>query len=80
MQYKLLIGVSINKFSIQNCPQGVANRHFGVSPSGKAQHFDCCIRWFKSSHPSQLIRAYTVIMDLALKLLLLSMWLVGNGI
>lgn len=21
----------------------------GLSPSGKAQHFDCCIRWFESS-------------------------------
>ena len=37
----------------------------GVSPSGKAQDFDSCIRWFKSSHPShtflvgiaQLVRA-----------------------
>ena len=26
---------------------------FGLSPSGKAQHFDCCIRWFESSQPSQ---------------------------
>ena len=25
----------------------------GLSPSGKAQHFDCCIRWFESSQPSQ---------------------------
>lgn len=23
----------------------------GLSPSGKAQHFDCCIRWFESSQP-----------------------------
>ena len=21
----------------------------GLSPSGKAQHFDCCTRWFESS-------------------------------
>ena len=21
----------------------------GLSPSGKAQHFDCCSRWFESS-------------------------------
>ena len=27
----------------------------GLSPSGKAQHFDCCIRWFESSQPSLLI-------------------------
>ena len=25
---------------------------FGLSPSGKAQDFDSCIRWFKSSQPS----------------------------
>ena len=25
----------------------------GVSSSGKTQHFDCCIRWFESSYPSQ---------------------------
>ena len=24
----------------------------GVSPSGKAQDFDSCIRWFESSYPS----------------------------
>ena len=24
----------------------------GHSPSDKAQHFDCCIHWFKSSMPS----------------------------
>ena len=24
----------------------------GMSPSGKAQDFDSCIRWFESSHPS----------------------------
>ena len=23
----------------------------GHSPSGKAQHFDCCIRWFESNMP-----------------------------
>ena len=27
--------------------------NIGVSPSGKAQDFDSCIRWFKSSYPSQ---------------------------
>ena len=27
-------------------------RLIGVSPSGKAQDFDSCIRWFKSIHPS----------------------------
>ena len=27
----------------------------GVSPSGKAQDFDFCIRWFKSSYPCQEI-------------------------
>ena len=21
----------------------------GLSPSGKAQHFDCCMRWFESN-------------------------------
>ena len=26
----------------------------GVSPSGKAQDFDSCIRWFKSSYPSYM--------------------------
>ena len=26
---------------------------FGLSPSGKAQDFDSCIRWFESSQPSQ---------------------------
>ena len=26
----------------------------GVSPSGKAQDFDSCIRWFESSYPSFL--------------------------
>lgn len=25
--------------------------HIGMSPSGKAQDFDSCIRWFESSHP-----------------------------
>ena len=24
----------------------------GVSPSGKAQDFDSCIRWFESNYPS----------------------------
>lgn len=24
-------------------------RSIGLSPSGKAQHFDCCIRWFESN-------------------------------
>ena len=24
----------------------------GLSPSGKAQHFDCCTRWFESNQPS----------------------------
>lgn len=24
----------------------------GISPSGKAQDFDSCIRWFKSNYPS----------------------------
>lgn len=45
MQYKLLTQVSINKFSIQNCPQGVANRNFilGNRQVGKAQDFDSCI-------------------------------------
>ena len=23
--------------------------NLGLSPSGKAQHFDCCSRWFESS-------------------------------
>lgn len=27
--------------------------NIGVSSSGKTQHFDCCIRRFKSCHPSQ---------------------------
>src|SRR5690606_35199615 len=27
----------------------------GVSPSGKAQGFDPCIRWFESSHPSHFL-------------------------
>ena len=27
--------------------------HIGMSPSGKAQDFDSCIRWFEPSHPSQ---------------------------
>ncbi len=26
----------------------------GVSPSGKAQDFDSCIRRFESSHPNQI--------------------------
>ena len=26
-------------------------QYIGHSPSGKAQHFDCCIRWFKSNMP-----------------------------
>ena len=25
--------------------------NIGHSPSGKAQHFDCCIRWFESNMP-----------------------------
>lgn len=25
----------------------------GMSPRGKAQDFDSCIRWFKSGHPCQ---------------------------
>lgn len=28
------------------------NRHDGISPRGKAQDFDSCIRWFKSNYPS----------------------------
>ena len=28
--------------------------NIGVSSSGKTQHFDCCIRRFKSCHPSHL--------------------------
>ena len=31
----------------------VFQKNNGVSSSGKTQHFDCCIRWFESSHPSQ---------------------------
>ena len=27
--------------------------HFGMSPSGKAQDFDSCIRAFEPRHPSQ---------------------------
>ena len=27
-------------------------QYIGMSPSGKAPHFDCGIRWFESSHPS----------------------------
>ena len=31
----------------------LATLHNGLSPSGKAQDFDSCIRWFESSQPSQ---------------------------
>ena len=31
---------------------------FGLSPSGKAQDFDSCIRWFESSQPSQKLNLY----------------------
>ena len=30
---------------------GILVSYIGLSPSGKAQHFDCCIRWFESSQP-----------------------------
>ena len=45
MQYKLLTQVSINKFSIQNCPQGVANRnlYWEVSKRFKLTDFDSVI-------------------------------------
>ena len=33
--------------------KGLKVGFIGVSPSGKAQDFDSCIRWFKSSYPSQ---------------------------
>ena len=32
----------------------VCSSYNGSSPSGKAQHFDCCIRWFESSWPSHV--------------------------
>ena len=28
---------------------GTLDVDIGLSPSGKAQHFDCCSRWFESS-------------------------------
>ena len=28
---------------------GILVSYIGLSPSGKAQHFDCCTRWFESS-------------------------------
>lgn len=31
----------------------LGNSTIGLSPSGKAQDFDSCSRWFKSSQPSQ---------------------------
>ena len=30
--------------------------NIGASSSGKTQHFDCCIRRFKSCRPSQIVR------------------------
>ena len=38
MQYKLLTQVSINKFSIQNCPQGVANRNLYWGVGKRSSH------------------------------------------
>ena len=29
--------------------------NIGVLPSGKAQDFDSCIRWFESTYPSQYV-------------------------
>lgn len=30
----------------------ITTRHIALLPSGKAQHFDCCIRWFESNKGS----------------------------
>ena len=41
--------------------EGISEIDFdGVSPNGKAQHFDCCIRWFESSYPSRHYASRTV--------------------
>ncbi len=36
------------------CPAAYRPEHIGVSPSGKASAFGADIRWFESSHPSQV--------------------------
>ena len=33
--------------------------NIGVSPSGKAQDFDSCIRWFEPIHPSHFLKGAT---------------------
>lgn len=41
--------------------EGISEIDFdGVSPNGKAQHFDCCICWFESSYPSRHYASRTV--------------------
>ena len=34
---------------IRMCRNDTLGNDVGLSPSGKAQHFDCCSRWFESS-------------------------------
>ncbi len=41
-----------NKFGLNLKSKVIKIFYNGVSPSGKAQDFDSCIRWFKSSYPS----------------------------
>ena len=46
-RFYLILSVSAHNSSLLQL-----NREFiciGLSPSGKAQHFDCCSRWFESS-------------------------------
>ncbi len=46
-------GFTLFFFTFLKCElKGASKAPTGIiapSPSGKAQHFDCCIRWFKSS-------------------------------
>lgn len=41
---------TVNLYVVGSIPTGAV--YNGVSPSGKAQDFDSCIRWFESSYPS----------------------------
>ena len=38
-------------FESHHSPSAVKSQYLldGLSPRGKAQHFDCCIRWFESN-------------------------------
>ena len=52
----------------------------GVSPSGKAQHFDCCMRWFESNYPCSYERESCETADNIVSIAILSNRVMSNTI